>query len=54
MAFGDDFYVEDARGQRVFWIDGKALRVRDTLHFKDLQGHERYRTRRSWSASGSR
>ena len=43
MAFGDDFYVEDARGERVYWIDGKALRVRDTLHFKDLQGHERYR-----------
>ena len=43
VAFGDDFYVEDARGERVFWIDGKALRVRDTLHFKDLQGHERYR-----------
>src|SRR4051812_46422193 len=23
MAFGDDFYVENARGERVFWIDGK-------------------------------
>jgi uncharacterized protein YxjI len=43
VAFGDDFYVEDARGERVFWIDGKALRLRDTLHFKDMQGHERYR-----------
>ena len=43
VAFGDDLYVEDARGERVFWIDGKALRVRETLHFKDLLGHERYR-----------
>jgi uncharacterized protein YxjI len=42
-AFGDDFYVEDARGQRVFWIDGKAMRLRDTLLFKDMQGHERYK-----------
>jgi uncharacterized protein YxjI len=43
VAFGDDFYVENARGERVFWIDGKALRIRDTLLFKDMQGHERYR-----------
>jgi uncharacterized protein YxjI len=43
FAFGDDFYVENARGERVFWVDGKALRVRDTLLFKDLQGQERYR-----------
>ena len=43
FAFGDDFYVENARGERVFWVDGKALRIRDTLAFKDLQGTERYR-----------
>jgi uncharacterized protein YxjI len=43
LAFGDDFYVENARGERVFWVDGKALRIRDTLLFKDLQGNERYR-----------
>jgi uncharacterized protein YxjI len=43
VAFGDDFYVEDARGQRVFWIDGKAMRLRDTLLFKDMQGTERYK-----------
>jgi uncharacterized protein YxjI len=35
--------VEDARGERVFWVDGKALRIRSTLLFKDLQGRERYR-----------
>jgi uncharacterized protein YxjI len=43
FAFGDDFYVENARGERVFWVDGKALRIRSTLLFKDLQGNERYR-----------
>jgi uncharacterized protein YxjI len=43
FAFGDDFYVENARGERVFWVDGKALRIRDTLLFKDMQGVERYR-----------
>ena len=43
FAFGDDFYVEDARGERVFWVDGKALSIRNTLLFKDLQGNERYR-----------
>jgi uncharacterized protein YxjI len=43
VAFGDDFYVENARGERVFWIDGKAMRIRDTLLFKDMQGTERYR-----------
>jgi uncharacterized protein YxjI len=43
FAFGDDFYVENAAGQRVFWIDGKAMRIRDTLLFKDMQGNEKYR-----------
>jgi len=43
LSWGDDFYVENARGERVFWVDGKALRLRDTLLFKDLQGQERYK-----------
>jgi uncharacterized protein YxjI len=43
LAFGDDFYVEDEAGQRVFWIDGKMLRIRDTLFFKTMQGQEVYR-----------
>ena len=43
FAFGDDFYVENARGERVYWVDGKALRIRDTLLFKDMQGQERYK-----------
>jgi uncharacterized protein YxjI len=43
FAFGDDFWIENARGRRQFLVDGKALRVRDTLLFKDLQGQERYK-----------
>ena len=43
FAFGDDFWIENARNRRVFWVDGKALRVRDTLLFKTLDGQERYK-----------
>ncbi len=39
-AIGDDFFIENTQGQRVFKVDGKALRVRDTLFFRDMQGHE--------------
>jgi uncharacterized protein YxjI len=42
FAFGDDFWIENARGERAYLVDGKALRIRDTLVFKDLQGQERY------------
>jgi uncharacterized protein YxjI len=34
-AVGQDFFVEDMQGRRVMHVDGKALRVRDTLKFKD-------------------
>jgi uncharacterized protein YxjI len=40
VAFGDDFYIENEQGQRVFKVDGKALRVRDTLVFRDMQGNK--------------
>jgi uncharacterized protein YxjI len=43
FAFGDDFWIEDGRNRRVYHVDGKALRVRDTLLFKDMQGQERYK-----------
>jgi uncharacterized protein YxjI len=37
---GDDFWIENERRQRVFKVDGKALRVRKTLLFEDPQGRE--------------
>ena len=38
-AVGQDFFVQDAQGNRVMHIDGKAMRVRDTLKFKDANGN---------------
>jgi len=38
VAFGDDFYIENEGGERVFHVDGKALTIRDTLIFKDMHG----------------
>ena len=39
VAIGDDFYIHNEAGKKVFKVDGKALRVRDTLKFEDLQGN---------------
>lgn len=39
-AIGDDFWIENGRGQRVYKINGKALRVRQTLLFEDANGNE--------------
>ena len=39
ISFGDDFWIENERGQRVFKVDGKALRVRQTLVFEDARGN---------------
>ena len=39
-SIGDDFFIQNDQGQRVFKVDGKALRLRDTLVFRDLQGNE--------------
>ena len=40
VSIGNDFWIENQDGQRVFKVDGKALRVRDTLLFKDAQGND--------------
>lgn len=39
VSFGDDFWITNEAGQKVFKVDGKVLRVRDTLQIKDLQGN---------------
>jgi uncharacterized protein YxjI len=38
VAIGDDFAIENEGGQKVYQVDGKILRIRDTLHFKDMAG----------------
>jgi uncharacterized protein YxjI len=40
LAFGDDFWIEDESGDRVFHVDGKALRMRKTLKLEDADGNE--------------
>lgn len=39
LSIGDDFWIEDDQGNRAFKVDGKAMRVRSTLHFEDRQGN---------------
>jgi uncharacterized protein YxjI len=38
LGFGDDYWIEDADGNKVFLVDGKAMRLRDTWELKDAQG----------------
>ena len=40
VSIGDDFWIENEQGQKVFKVDGKALRVRQTLIFEDAHGNE--------------
>ena len=43
VSIGDDFWIENGAGDRVFRVDGKALRLRDTLDFEDARGTKLYR-----------
>ena len=38
ISIGDDFWIENAEGKKVFKVDGKVLRIRKTLVFEDLNG----------------
>jgi uncharacterized protein YxjI len=40
VSIGQDFWIENDQGQKVFKVDGKALRVRNTLLFEDAHGNE--------------
>jgi len=40
IAIGNDFWIENEQGQKAFKVDGKALRIRDTLKFEDAYGTE--------------
>ena len=40
ISIGDDYTIENDRGERVYRLDGKALRVRKTILFEDMDGHE--------------
>jgi uncharacterized protein YxjI len=38
LSFGDDYWIENADGERVYRVDGKALRLRNTLDLEDAHG----------------
>jgi uncharacterized protein YxjI len=40
VSIGDDYWIETDNGQRVYKVDGKALRLRKTLIFEDADGHK--------------
>ena len=40
VSIGDDYWIENDRGERVYKVDGKALRLRKTLIFQDPGGAE--------------
>ena len=40
VSLGDDFWIENERGQKTFKVDGKMLRVRANLFFEDRSGKE--------------
>lgn len=38
LGIGDDYWIEDDQGNKVFLVDGKAMRLRDTWELKDPRG----------------
>lgn len=40
FAIGDDYWIETDDGERIFKVDGKALRLRSTLAFESRSGEE--------------
>jgi len=40
VSIGDDFWIENHEGKRVFKVDGKILRIRKTLVFEDVNGRK--------------
>ena len=43
FSIGDDYWIENGAGQRVYKVDGKALRIRSTLSIEDASGRELYK-----------
>ncbi len=45
FAIGDDFWIENGAGERLYKVDGKALRIRKTLVVESADGRELYTIR---------
>jgi uncharacterized protein YxjI len=43
ISIGDDYTIQNDRGERVYKLDGKALRIRKTIRFEDMNGNELYK-----------
>jgi uncharacterized protein YxjI len=48
ISIGDDFWIENQEGRRVFKVDGKALRLRKTLVFEDMDGNKLCQIQERW------
>ncbi len=40
LAIGDDFWIENDKGERAYKVDGKAVRLRQTFVLEDASGDE--------------
>ena len=40
LAIGDDFWIENAQGERAYKVDGKAVRLRQTFVLENASGDE--------------
>ena len=40
LSIGDDFWIENEQGEKVYKVDGKALRMRSTFVLEDAGGRE--------------
>ena len=40
ISIGDDYWIEDDRGNKVFRVNGKAVRFRDTWVLEDAHGND--------------
>ena len=38
LSIGDDYWIQNDAGERVFRVDGKAMRMRNTLDLEDAHG----------------
>jgi len=40
LSIGEDYTIEDERGEPVYKVDGKVFRIRETFVIEDLRGNE--------------
>ena len=48
FSIGDDFWIENQKGERAYKVDGKALRLRKTLIFEDVNGNRLCQIQERW------